>query len=196
MTRDDLMLFEAEIAAEFNAGRIPYPVHLAGGNEDQLTDIFKQIRSQDWIFCQWRSHYHCLLKGVPREELRAAILAGRSIALCFSAHRVFSSAIAGGHLPIALGVAWEAKREGRDERVYVFYGDMVARMGIYSECNHYAFGFNLPITFIQEDNGKSVCTDTDAVWGSEQNVGAKVKCGYYRYDLLWPHSGAGQRINF
>ena len=170
---------------------------LAGGNEDQLIEIFKQIRPQDWIFCQWRSHYHCLLKGVPREELRAAILAGRSIALCFSAHRVFSSAIAGGHLPIALGVAWEIKRQKRDEKVWAFCGDMTAAMGIANECFKYALFQRLPIVFVVESNGKSVMTDTTSAWGGHGGfIPVGKQFDLYIYNLGWPHSGAGQRINF
>ena len=198
MTREELVAFEADIAAEFNAGHIPFPVHLAGGNEEQLIDIFiRNIRPQDWIFCQWRSHYHCLLKGVPRSELKAAIMAGHSITLCFPEHRIFSSAIAGGHLPIALGVAWEIKREKRDERVFAFLGDMTAATGIANECFKYALLQRLPIVFVVENNGKSVMTDTASAWGGYAAFMPVGKQFYrYSYNLDWPHSGAGQRINF
>ena len=106
MTREELIAFEDEMAALFNAGQIKAPLHLVGGNENALIDIFKNIRPQDHIFCSWRSHYHALLKGVPRELVKQRILEGRSIALCFKEYRMLSSAIVGGICPIATGVAW------------------------------------------------------------------------------------------
>jgi TPP-dependent pyruvate/acetoin dehydrogenase alpha subunit len=195
MTKEQLEAFEADIAAEFNAGHIKAPIHLAGGNEDQLISIFRGIGPQDWCLTQWRSHFVCLLKGVPPVELKAAIMAGHSITLNFPEHRILSSAIAGGHLPIALGIAWQIKREGRDEKVFAFCGDMTARMGIYHECLQYATGFDLPIRFIREMNHLSVCTDTREAWGRVAWDTEDYERGY-SYKLGWPHSGAGQRVNF
>src|SRR5437868_6423933 len=105
MKKEELIAFEEEIAALFNAGKIRAPVHLYFGNEDQIIQIFQPIRRQDWVFCSWRSHYQCLLKGVPKELVREEILAGHSISLCFPTHRIYSSAIVGGVLPIAVGAA-------------------------------------------------------------------------------------------
>ena len=38
----------------------------------QLTDTsqFKKVKKQDWVFCSWRSHYQCLLKGVPKNKVK------------------------------------------------------------------------------------------------------------------------------
>ena len=43
-------------------------------------------------------------------------------------------------------------------------GDMTAETGIAHECIKYARNHQLPIRFIVEDNGKSVCTDTREAW--------------------------------
>jgi pyruvate dehydrogenase E1 component alpha subunit len=194
MTRDELIAFEADIAAEFNNGRIRFPIHLDGGNEDQLIEVFKNIKPTDWVFATWRSHYRALLHGIPPEKVKAAIMAGRSITLCFPEHRFFSSAIVGGNLPVALGVALSIKRRGGDEKVFAFLGDMSARTGIFHECLSYAVGHGLPITFVVEDNGKSVCTPTREVWG-EQSKGASC-VQRFSYALPFPHSGAGVRVVF
>jgi TPP-dependent pyruvate/acetoin dehydrogenase alpha subunit len=194
LNADELRAFEAEIAQEFNAGRIKAPVHLSGGCEDQIIEIFKDVREQDWVFSNWRSHYHCLLKGVPPAEVKAAIMAGRSITLCFPEHRFLSSAIVGGNLPIALGVALSIKRRGGDERVWAFCGEMTARTGIFHECLSYAVGHGLPIAFVIEDNGKSVCTPTAEVWGEQSKGASHVR--RFSYSLPFPHSGAGVRVEF
>ena len=197
MTRDELIAFEADIAAEFNAGRIRAPIHLDGGNEDQLIEVFKGIKPTDWVFCSWRSHYKALLHGVPPAEVKAAIMAGRSIALCFPEHRFLSSAIVGGNLPIALGVALSIKRRGGSEHVWCFIGDMTAATGIAHECAAYKSGHKLPLTIVVENNGKSVVTETNQVWnGAQRDSLGYVADSYYEYDLPFPHSGAGVRVQF
>lgn len=164
-TPASLRAFSDDVAATFNAGEIKAPVHLAGGNEEELIDIFAQINPEDWCLCSWRSHYHCLLKGVPAEEVKAAIVAGRSISLCFPEYRVLSSGIVGGVCPIAVGLGWSIKKGGGSERVIVFVGDMTAETGIFHECAKYADAHQLPVIFVIESNGMSGGTDTKQAWG-------------------------------
>src|SRR3990167_290064 len=159
MTEDDLIAFEAEIAALFEQGKIRAPVHLSKGNEAELIRIFKDIKPNEWVFSNHRSHYAALLKGIPRDWLKEEILAGHSITLNNREHKFFSSAIVGGILPIAVGVAMGGAK------VWCFVGDMAASTGIFRESVRYAGGHDLPITFIVENNGMSVCTPTREVWG-------------------------------
>ncbi len=197
MTRDDLLDFERDIAERFNAGEIKAPVHFAGGNEDQLIEIFKTITHEDWVLCSWRSHYHCLLKGVPLEMVRGDIGRGRSIALCYPQYRVLSSAIVGGIAPIAIGIAWAIKQSGAAHKVHVFIGDMTAETGIVREAMKYAVGHSLPINWIIEDNGKSVCTDTREAWGAmERDICDKNLGVTYTHELTRPHVGTGQWVAF
>src|SRR5262245_43541781 len=130
MTREELISFETEIADAFNAAKIRAPVHLYSGNEEQMIDIFREVRAEDWVMCSWRSHYQCLLKGVPPKLVREEILAGHSISLCFPEHRVVSSAIVGGIIPIAVGAAMGIKRRSEKARVHCFMGEMTAESGI------------------------------------------------------------------
>ncbi|SRR6266446_6352924 len=201
MISQDLIDFEKEISDLFNAGQIRSPVHLSGGNEGYLIKYFeKRFNPGDWVFTTWRSHYHCLLAGVPPEQVKVAILAGRSITLCFPEYRVFSSAIVGGHLSIALGVALGIRRNPNIgflspiPFVHVFLGDMTERTGVYREVVEYAYGHALPINFIIEDNGKSVLTTTYDVWGTSTHVTLQGR--RYVYELPWPHAGAGVRVQF
>lgn len=199
-SKNDLIRFEDKVAETFNAGKIRAPIHLYSGNEDKLIEIFQKIDvKEDWVFCSWRSHYQCLLKGVPEDLLYNAILEGRSIALCFLEYKIFSSAIVGGHIPIALGVALSLKRQESKSQVYCFLGDMTAETGIAQSAFTYANNFDLPITFIIEDNGISVCSDTRKVWGTSklrfQQVSNK-KIISYTYTNKYPHAGAGKRVEF
>ena len=123
---EELIQFEEEIAELFNKAKIKAPIHLYYGNEDSIIEIFKKVRKQDWVFCSWRSHYQCLLKGVSPAKLKKEILAGRSISLCFPEYKIYSSAIVGGSLPIAVGMALSLKRKKSKNKVYCFMGEMTS----------------------------------------------------------------------
>lgn len=188
-----LLEFEEDIAREFEAGRIPHPVHLSGGNELQLLEIFKDVKDDDYVCGGWRMHYASLLKGVPPDVLKAAIMDGKSIALTFPAYRVISSAIVGGICPIAMGIAWALKRQGSTAKVWCFIGDMTSTSGIFAETARYAMQHALPIMFVIEDNGMSVCTNTREVWGTEPPQGVMMG---YAYTLTRPHVGIQKWISF
>ena len=199
MTKEDLVKFEEEIAELFNAAKIFAPVHLYYGNEEQIIKVFESVRSQDWVFCSWRSHYQCLLKGVPPKEIKEEIIAGRSISLCFPDYQIYSSALVGGSLPVAVGTAIAIKRKDEDSKVYCFMGDMTSETGIAHECIKYSRNHQLPIHFIIEDNSKSVCTDTRETWNSNKLSYESVSdpmITYYRYESKYPHAGAGTRVQF
>ena len=124
---------------------------------------------------------------------------GKSISLCFIEHKIYSSAIVGGVLPIALGLAASLKRKKSKNKVYCFLGDMTSETGIAHECIKYSVNKKLPIHFIVEDNRKSVCTDTRKAWSTKkltyENISSKFVT-YYKYKLKYPHAGAGKRVEF
>ena len=199
MNKSKLIQFENNIAQLFNNAKIKAPIHLYSNNEDDLIKIFKKIKKKDWVFCSWRSHYQCLLKGVPPKIVEKEILNGKSISLCFPEYNIYSSAIVGGVIPIATGVALSNKLKKKKSKVYCFVGEMTAETGIMHECLKFSINKNLPIHFIVEDNGKSVCTDTRKVWSKKKLTfdGIKNKfVSYYKYKLKYPHAGAGKRVQF
>jgi TPP-dependent pyruvate/acetoin dehydrogenase alpha subunit len=200
LTAQDLISFEEEIAQLFNEKKIRTIIHLYSGGEENMLRIFQNVKPQDWVMCSWRSHYQCLLKGVPREELKAEIVAGRSIALCFPEYRILSSGIVGGILPIAMGVAYAIKLRGGSERVHCFMGDMTSETGIAHESIKYAENHSLPIQFYVEDNGKSVCTDTRKTWAMDKltfETEYHPQVAFSQYEMeKYPHAGAGERVQF
>jgi TPP-dependent pyruvate/acetoin dehydrogenase alpha subunit len=202
ITKEELIEFENDIAYCFDNAQIRAPVHLYNGNEEQMIEVFEKnnISEDDWVLSSWRSHYQCLLKGVPKEKLKEAILQSRSISLCFREQRVLSSGIVSGIIPIALGIALDIKRKEQNNKVYCFMGEMTSETGVAHECIKYARNHKLPIHFIIEDNGKSVCTDTRSTWGMDKLTYEGINdeyITYYRYKLdKYPHAGAGTRVQF
>ncbi len=195
-TPEELIAFEDRIAEAFNNKKIRAPIHLYNGNEEQMINIFRTIKDEDWVMCTWRSHYQCLLKGVPPDVLEQAILDGKSITLSFEEYKILSSAIVGGILPIAVGVAMGLKRQKSDASVHVFCGDMTAETGTFHECWKYAEYHDLPMRFIVEDNSISVCTPTQQVWNPSGKILTDNRIVKYSYKSKYPHAGAGARIQF
>jgi pyruvate dehydrogenase E1 component alpha subunit len=198
-TVEGLVAFESKIADLFNNGVIRAPVHLSDGSESSIIEIFKSVKAEDWVFCSWRSHYQALLKGVPATRVEAEILAGRSIALCFSDFNFYSSAIVGGQVPIAVGAALSLKRNNQLGHVWCFIGDMTSETGIAQTAIRYSEKQDLPITFVVEDNGIYVLTQTRDVWNSESlrfEESNSTKILSYKYKSKYPHAGAGVRVQF
>jgi pyruvate dehydrogenase E1 component alpha subunit len=187
--------FEKKMADHWEAGKVRGPIHLSGGNEDELIEIGKRIKSSDWVFSTWRSHYHALIKGVPSEWLESEILAGRSITIVSEEHKFYASAIVGAIIPIATGIALANQRDGKDDKVWCFVGDMAFETGGFYEMHKYATNYNLPIVFVVEDNGVSTNTPTEATWN---NIKREVPDNviWYNYEKQWPHYGTGKWVIF
>ncbi len=202
VTKEELENFEKEIAEIFATGTIRAPVHLRAGREEKLIEIFREnkIGVDDYVFGYWDSHELALLKGVPRETLKQAIVEGKSISLCFPDYKIFCSGIVGSLMGVAVGVAWALKKEKREGYVYIFCGEMSSETGIFHEAVKYATNFDLPVKFIVCDNGLSVMTNTREVWGCSEpwfkNTKYEKKIIYFQYKNGYPHSGLGKLIKF
>lgn len=192
MNKDQLIAFEKRVAEAFERAEIGGPVHLSGGNEDRLINIFKYVDYEDWVFATYRNHYHALLHGVDPDWLYSEIVSGRSMNITSTKPKFFTSAIVAGILPIAVGVAEALKRQEAKNKVWCFVGDMAATTGAFHEATKYASGHDLPITFVVEDNDLSCDTPTRDVWGGHDIN----KITTYRYGRRHPHVGTGKFVQF
>lgn len=192
-TRESLIAFEERVRQKWEAGELPSLMHLCGGNEGQLLDIFKSIRPQDWVFLSHRGHYGALLKGMPEDRLMEFIESDRSMFIFDKKLRIYQSAILGGTLGIATGVACAIKQSGEDARVYCFLGDGAEENGALHSAALYATGHNLPIWFVVEDNDRQVDTTREVRRGKLWS-----RCYFeapcimrYEYKPTWGHAGSG-----
>lgn len=187
MLKEDLIAFEEDVKREYVAKNVKAPIHLCDPNQARpLIEIFKDVREDDWVLCTWRSMYHALLKGVPPEKVKEQIMAGHCMTLNFPEHRFLSSAIMGGMLPIACGLATKY-------RVWCFVGDMCARTGAYMDAFQYCAYQKLPVKFVVEDNSLSTNTPTIEAWGGGCEVLADVT---YKYKRNVGHYGIGAGSDF
>lgn len=190
MSKQDLIVFEKRIADRFDNAEIPYLVHLSGGNEDELIAIFKEINEGDYIFSTHRNHYHYLLCGGSPDDLEDRILNGKSMFIFNRKLNFFSSSIVAATPCIAAGVALALKKKESKSKVWCFIGDGAEEQGHFSEAVKYVEGWNLPCTFVVEDNDRNVSSskkerrgETDYIW---------LKCvRKYTYKPTYPHGGSG-----
>jgi len=200
-----LIDFESEVKEIYERGDIKAPVHLSGGNEEQLIKIFEDVNKDDWVFSSWRNHYHALLHGIPRDTLMDLIVRGRSMSIHSKEPKFYSSSIVGGSISISLGAAKALKMKQDDtlnknyyrdnkRKVWCFIGDMSFETGIFYEVHKYAKNFNLPLQFVVEDNNMSTNTPTDETWGRKRDRPSDVI--YYQYERGFPHHGTGNWVLF
>lgn len=219
MTAKELIDFELKVKEMWEGGKIKAPVHLCGGNEEELILIFRGVHNDDYVFCSHRNHYHYLLhNGDPSRllnELRGSAEAlckgsARSMAFCDYSCRFFSSAIVGGVCAPAVGTAWALKDQKKPNKVWCFGGDGMVDTGHFWEALQYAEGWDLPVTFVIEDNDRSTCTPVNARIGptteydykpqwqltARKHIECSSKVRYYKYKATYPHVGSGTYVQF
>ena len=77
MTAQELIAFETSVKDAWESGELPCLLHLCGGNEWQLLNIFRDVKPGDWVFSTHRNHYHALMTGIPADAMTAKIRDGR-----------------------------------------------------------------------------------------------------------------------
>ena len=192
-TKEQLIAFEKRIQALFEQGKLPFLIHLSGGNEEQLIQIFGHIRQGDWIFSTHRNHYHYLLAGGSEERLETLIRSGNSMFVYDRDLNFLTSSVLAGVCCIAAGVAAAIKETNEPQHVWCFIGDGGEDEGHFYEAVRYVHGHKLPCTFILEDNNRS-CDATKAQRrGEYDNTFPMWPHCVWRYDYTptYPHGGTG-----
>jgi pyruvate dehydrogenase E1 component alpha subunit len=195
-TKEQLIDFEQRIVKRFENAELPYLLHLCGGNEDQLIDIFRQVKEGDWILSNHRSHYHYLLAGGNEDELEKKILEGESMHIFDKKINFMTTSILAGMAPIAVGIAMSLKMDdvrhslGGLNYVWCFIGDGAEEEGHFYEAVRYVDGWDLPCRFIIEDNDRSVASSKKDRYGD--SIMDWPNCVYrYNYTPTFPHAGTG-----
>lgn len=193
MTPEQLTSTEDEIKALWEAGELPYLIHLAGSidgaYEQWLCDFFhSNIKPTDWVLASHRCHFHYLLHGGV--DLVEKVKMGKSMFLY--GPRFLCSAIVAGTASIAAGLALSIQRRGGSERVFCFVGDGCEDHGHFAEAVRMVHARSLPCTFIIEDNNSS-CGVTKEQRGSPDDWQWPDCIIRHRYTPKYPHAGSGGR---
>jgi TPP-dependent pyruvate/acetoin dehydrogenase alpha subunit len=169
--------FEERAIELVHAGTIVGGIHPYLGQEAVAAGTCAALRPDDVITSTHRGHGHVLAKGADPARMLAE-LAGRDTGLNkgrggsmhaadFSVGVFGANAIVGAALPIATGVAWAARRDGKNRVVVTYFGDGGINQGVVLETLNLASLWRLPVVFVCENNGFATTTRvSDAVAGT------------------------------
>ncbi len=187
-TPESLMAFEKRVADLFETGDLPFLMHLSGGNEQALIDLFTFVSPGDWVLSNHRSHYHYVLTGGSEAMLEGKIRTGKSMFVFDSEINFMSSSVLGGMCGIAAGLALGLKDTGKS--VWCFVGDGAEDNGHLYEAVKHVQSQKLPCKFIIEDNDRSCGVSKDQR-GSDYVMRWPSCVMRIGYAPTWPHAGTG-----
>jgi len=158
----EIRFFEDACHRLFATGAVRGTTHLCQGQEAVAVGTLHALRPEDQMTCTYRGHGAVLAKGVPLDRAFGEIL-GKADGLCGgkggSMHltdvergALGSFAIVGGHLPVAVGVAFAARYRRSDELSVCFFGDGSTNIGAFHESLNLASIWRLPVLFVCENN--------------------------------------------
>ncbi len=175
---------EERIAEIYPGDSIKSPVHLSIGQEAVAVGVCDVLRPDDIVAGSYRGHAAYLAKGGSLDAMMAELYGkadgcaagkGGSMHLIDMDHNVLgSSAVVGTHIPVAVGFALKARRDGKDNVVTCFFGDGATEEGVFYECLNFASLHKLPILFVCENNFLAIHTPLEKRWAST-DLGKRVE---------------------
>ena len=151
--------FEELVLDLFPRGLFYGTTHTYIGQEANAVGVLSTMQDGDIVVSNHRCHGHFLAYGGSMDGL-AAELMGRSSGVCGgrggSQHLqwgdFYANGILGGTIPLAVGMAVEAKQRSTGKIVYAFMGDGTLGEGVVYESLNMASLWGLPILFVLENN--------------------------------------------
>lgn len=186
MLRDMLRIrrFEEKCAELYGAGRIRGFLHLYIGEEAVAVGTLRALDAGDAVVSTYREHGHALARGIDSGRLMAEMYGkqegcsrgrGGSMHIFDAAARFYGgTAIVGGGLPIAVGLALADALSGRSRVTACFFGDGAVAEGEFHESLNLAALWRLPVLFACENNLYAMGTRIDRAL-SRTDLAAKAR---------------------
>jgi TPP-dependent pyruvate/acetoin dehydrogenase alpha subunit len=161
-------LLDEKVVELYKKGLIQGIAHPGLGQEAVAGGVIANLSKEDLIVSNHRGHGHSLAKGVSERAMLSELF-GKESGMCRgrggSMHSsdmecgvVFSTAIVGGGIPLAVGVALALKMDKKPNCVVCFFGDGACNTGAFHEALNMAAVMKLPIVFICENNQYAIST--------------------------------------
>lgn len=168
----EIRMFELTVARLFKEGKIKGVVHLSIGQEAAEAGACFALKEDDYMVGNHRSHGHNLAKGARMDRLLAEILgksagynrgrAGSMNATAVEVGNLWSTAIVGANLPLAVGAGLTAKMKKTGKVTLCFFGEGASNTGAFHESLNLASIWKLPVIFLCENNLYAVSTPLDS----------------------------------
>lgn len=176
--------FEEKCAELYSAAKIRGFLHLYIGEEAVAVGAMQALSAEDAIVATYREHGHALARGISMNALMAEMYGkhegcshgrGGSMHVFDAATRFYGgSAIVGGGLPIAVGLALADKLQQRSRVTACFFGDGAVAEGTFHESLNLAALWKLPVLFLCENNLYAMGTHIERAQ-SQTDVRAKAQ---------------------
>ena len=161
-------LLDEKVVDLYKKGLIRGLAHPCLGQEAVSAGIMANLTREDLVVSNHRGHGHSLAKGVSERAMLSELF-GKETGMCGgfggSMHSsdmecgvVFSTAIVGGGIPLAVGVALALKMDKKMNCVVCFFGDGACNTGAFHEALNMAAVWHLPVVFVCENNQYAVST--------------------------------------
>ena len=174
--------FEDKCAELYSNQKIRGFLHLYNGEEAVAVGLMSALSKDDAVFATYREHGHALARGISAKSIMAEMYGnvegcsrgrGGSMHLFDSATRFYGgSAIVGGALPLAVGMALADKMMKRDRVTVCIFGDGAVAEGEFHESLNLAALWKLPVLFVCENNRYAMGTALE-ISESETDISKK-----------------------
>jgi pyruvate dehydrogenase E1 component alpha subunit len=154
--------FEEKSAELYTKLKIRGFLHLYIGEEAVAVGVMSALNEKDTVVATYREHGHALARGVSTDSVMAEMYGkqegtsrgrGGSMHLFDKAHNFYGgSAIVGGGLPVAVGLALSDKLKNLPQVSCCFFGEGAAAEGEFHEAMNLAALWKLPVLFVCENN--------------------------------------------
>ncbi len=160
---------EQAISEKYSGFQMRCPVHLSIGQEAIAVGVSKNLKRNDQVVSNHRSHAHYLSKGGSLTKMISEIYgkktgcnSGRGGSMNLSDINngfVLSLPIVASTVPIGVGLALEKKLCNKSGIVVIYLGDAATEQGVFYESLNFANLHGLRCLFVIENNFYSVYTN-------------------------------------
>ena len=174
--------FEEKCVELYSNQKIRGFLHLYIGEEAIAVGIMHALSPEDSVLATYREHGQALARGISAKSIMAEMYGkvegcsrgrGGSMHLFDAATRFYGgSAIVGGGLPLAVGMALADKMMKRDRVTVCLFGDGAVAEGEFHESLNLAALWQLPVLFVCENNRYGMGTALE-LSESETNIAKK-----------------------
>jgi TPP-dependent pyruvate/acetoin dehydrogenase alpha subunit len=158
--------FDEEATRLLRLGELPGVLHLTTGQEAAVVGACMALSADDYVIGTHRNHGHPIGLGADMKPLLAEVL-GKATGVCKGkagelhliapdVGAIFSSAILGSGVPMAVGTALTSRTKRTGQVTLVMFGDGASNEGAVHESMNLASIWKLPIIFLCENNGYAV----------------------------------------
>ena len=153
---------DEHVIKQMMAGKLVMPYYSPRGQEIIPSAISVSLDDDDYICTIYRGIHDMLAKGFPLDEMWAE-LAGRVTGTCKGKGgpmhltcpdkgMMVTTGIVGSSMPIAVGLGWAAKLDGRNRVSVANFGDGATNIGAFHEAMNMAAVWKLPVIFLCQNN--------------------------------------------